>query len=960
MAVIRFTGPFPDNASPFDLVQMVRLVSDTPTRLTGANRYGDRVTYTGRFDDDVYRVSSITVNGRLTVTDLSGTSHLGVTLADLIVRGGTEMYGTGAAEVFISDPVTGAQADALRAAGDDLIEAGGGDDTVYGSGGDDLADGGAGRDTWRAEFTYVTGTGLRANLSPASVDQTALAVLLAGAATPDALRLLAPWGGIGTLEAGVVEDGYGGRDTLIGFEAFVGTGNADVLILDPDAAEVDAEGGNDVVVGQHGPIRVEGGLGDDLLIGGSGADTLNGGPGADLLSGGAGDDLLTSFSGNSTLIGGAGSDTLIAWDAGGNTFVAREPASRAETPDHIAFLRDTDRLLWDGRGLPGQSIVIAKETYSRLVFFDASNARTGALTFGDIDVDIEGRILSVGPTRFLGRDMLHLGFADATPAATAMAGRLTFELRQALCVGLPLIEAVYTLTRLKADAGKIAERGVAAWMGLAEDAPDAFGTLVSRLAARDLAAAEIAAIGLALKSGMRGFAEVYIDAVLAQVQARLLTGAYDPADFGVDLLFGILKEVAACPVNPQSLLLEVSKQALAPFVASPVAGSALAALVVGEAIIEAIAGAMTVKLDEEHQRLIDAMPRILRVEIAPGVFAERVRADTDQQARPEDATAEDVLIWETPASLPPLTRRFDMAPGKDHLVIETVAGAAAAASAVASSGPGAAIAHAVTGNALDNRIAGSAFADALSGGDGDDWLRGLAGNDRLTGGPGRDTLEGGAGADVLAGEQGADTLRGGDGADTLNGGDGDDLLSGGDTAADLRDVIYAGAGNDRVDAGHGNDLVYGGDGNDTVEGGFGADEIIGQNGDDVLTGSAFSDLVFGGAGSDFINGGFGSDRLNGGAGADRFYHLGIADHGSDWVQDFSAAEGDRLVFGGAGAGRAQFQVNLARTEGAGAPGVAEAFVIHRPSGQILWALVDGAAQPSLVVQAGGATFDLFA
>ncbi len=244
--------------------------------------------------------------------------------------------------------------------------------------------------------------------------------------------------------------------------------------------------------------------------------------------------------------------------------------------------------------------------------------------------------------------------------------------------------------------------------------------------------------------------------------------------------------------------------------------------------------------------------------------------------------------------------------------------------------------------ALVNSITGSQAADILGGSDG------------------RDLIEGRGGDDILRGFGGNDTLRGGEGADTLNGGDGDDLLVGGDTTSDLRDVIFGGAGNDSVDAGHGNDLVYGGDGNDTVEGGFGVDTIEGQAGDDVLTGSAFSDLVFGGDGSDFINGGFGSDRVNGGAGADRFFHLGIADHGSDWVQDYRAAEGDVLVWGGGAATRAQFQVNTTETAGAGAAGVDEAFVIYRPTGQILWALVDGDAQSSINLQVGGQVFDLLA
>ena len=103
--------------------------------------------------------------------------------------------------------------------------------------------------------------------------------------------------------------------------------------------------------------------------------------------------------------------------------------------------------------------------------------------------------------------------------------------------------------------------------------------------------------------------------------------------------------------------------------------------------------------------------------------------------------------------------------------------------------------------------------------------------------------------------------------------------------------------NDSIDGGHGNDELRGDEGNDSIEGGFGVDTVIGGVGDDVLSGSAWSDEVFGGTGEDFINGGFGSDRVNGGDDADRFYHLGIADHGSDWIQDYDAADGDVLIFG---------------------------------------------------------------
>ena len=138
-------------------------------------------------------------------------------------------------------------------------------------------------------------------------------------------------------------------------------------------------------------------------------------------------------------------------------------------------------------------------------------------------------------------------------------------------------------------------------------------------------------------------------------------------------------------------------------------------------------------------------------------------------------------------------------------------------------------------------------------------------------------------------------------------------------------------------------------------------------------GDAGHDSINGNDGNDFVNGGFGHDRINGGAGADKFYHLGIRDHGADWVQDFSDVEGDHLVFGTAGATKADFQVNFTHTaskltgERAGDDAVMEAFVIYKPRAAlngdngIVWALVDGEGLTSLTIEvAGGGSFDLLA
>ncbi|CUJ94965.1 Cyclolysin [Shimia thalassica] len=249
------------------------------------------------------------------------------------------------------------------------------------------------------------------------------------------------------------------------------------------------------------------------------------------------------------------------------------------------------------------------------------------------------------------------------------------------------------------------------------------------------------------------------------------------------------------------------------------------------------------------------------------------------------------------------------------------------------------------------------------GTDANDLIFAYSDDNRYNGGLGDDTIYGFGGNDTLNGGEGADSLLGGSGRDTLNGESGNDTLIGGDNEDDLRDVIYGGAGNDLIDGGYGNDELRGDAGNDTIAGGFGADTVIGGTGNDTLTGSAFADQIFGGDGDDFVNGGFGHDLLNGGSGADRFYHIGIFDHGSDWVQDYSAAEGDILHFGNSSATRSQFQVNTTHTataagERSGEDSVEEAFVIYRPTEQIIWALVDGGGESSINLQIGGEVFDL--
>ncbi|WP_211217237.1 Ig-like domain-containing protein [Psychromonas ossibalaenae] len=71
--------------------------------------------------------------------------------------------------------------------------------------------------------------------------------------------------------------------------------------------------------------------------------------------------------------------------------------------------------------------------------------------------------------------------------------------------------------------------------------------------------------------------------------------------------------------------------------------------------------------------------------------------------------------------------------------------------------------------------------------------------------------------------------------------------------------------------------------------------LEGLAGDDVLVAGDGNDWLEGGSGDDLLIGGKGDDQLIGGQGADTFVWLaGDADGGTDHIQDFNIAEGDKL------------------------------------------------------------------
>lgn len=157
----------------------------------------------------------------------------------------------------------------------------------------------------------------------------------------------------------------------------------------------------------------------------------------------------------------------------------------------------------------------------------------------------------------------------------------------------------------------------------------------------------------------------------------------------------------------------------------------------------------------------------------------------------------------------------------------------------------------------------------------------FGGDDQIWGSTVSDRINGGAGADSIIALDGADTVHGGAGDDDVNGNVGDDQVFGDDGA-------------DFVRGGKGDDTVFGGLGSDPhVNGNIGNDQVFGQEGNDTCYGGQGSDTVHGGNGDDFISGDLGDDILFGEAGADRFT---IAKGGGfDWIGDFNAADGDRIV-----------------------------------------------------------------
>jgi CshA-type fibril repeat protein len=192
-------------------------------------------------------------------------------------------------------------------AGNDTISGFAGNDTISGLAGNDVVNGGADVDT--------VGGGSGNDVILISGDQARTDTMNGGEGLADTIRVLASGGdvvlnGTGRISGVEIFEGSGQR--------IFGTSAGETFDLSIFAAvtgidRINADRGNDTLIGSAGADNLMGGQNNDTIFGGGGDDLLDGGSGVDLVSGGSGNDVINVRGGGAsldTMIGGAGFDTI--------------------------------------------------------------------------------------------------------------------------------------------------------------------------------------------------------------------------------------------------------------------------------------------------------------------------------------------------------------------------------------------------------------------------------------------------------------------------------------------------------------------------------------------------------------------------------------------------------------------------------------------------------------------------
>jgi 2',3'-cyclic-nucleotide 2'-phosphodiesterase (5'-nucleotidase family) len=120
---------------------------------------------------------------------------------------------------------------------------------------------------------------------------------------------------------------------------------------------INAQGGNDFVVGGAGKDLLRGGAGNDTLLGGIDDDSLMGAEGDDFIFAEEGNDTISSGAGNDTLFGGIGNDVATAGDGndavGGNE--GNDTLDGGSGNDHIVGGADND-VINGGEGIGNDAL----------------------------------------------------------------------------------------------------------------------------------------------------------------------------------------------------------------------------------------------------------------------------------------------------------------------------------------------------------------------------------------------------------------------------------------------------------------------------------------------------------------------------------------------------------------------------------------------------------------------------
>ncbi len=348
-------------------------------------------------------------------------------------------------------------------------------------------------------------------------------------------------------------------------------------------------------------------------------------------------------------------------------------------------------------------------------------------------------------------------------------------------------------------------------------------------------------------------------------------------------------------------------------------GSEAGSFALGEAIVLAGGGTLTLNSPDESTIVLDALiggKGTMAISGATVNLEAQFDLTADLSLKNVNATAGEILLGDGTITLASssLDMHLGEAGGTTPLTVDCVSGkntVLGGASPVVVAAAGSSSLD-FTGGAGPATISGGGALLSLRGGSGPEevfcgsssgTIQCGSGNETVVGGSGTLYVQGGSGDDQVWGGSGDnDTIIGGAGADTLFGGTGASVYAEGSGAALL--CTYQTAGSALLDASKssGNDYLFdnstfgvttmrGGSGDDVIVGGTNTDYITcGSGRTDVFSGSGVGDTIIGNSGPEILIGGPGAS-ISAGSGA-----AAIVSFGQGTYVDLSAAIGGDTVF----------------------------------------------------------------